>query len=131
MNKLTRWVTVALLLGMASIAEAFFVPAATIAMPTTATASATVTSAVIPTVGFTRIAVGLTSSHAGTLSVQRYVDAAGTTPLGTAVTVALVAATPNSVGISDGVPSGALIVSFINSAGGTATLSGAAVLLAP
>jgi hypothetical protein len=131
MNKLIRWIGVALLVGAASIAEAYFVPSATIAMPTTANASATVNSAVIPTGGFTRIAVGLTTSHAGTLSVQRYVDAAGVTPLGTAITVSLVAATPNSVSAADGAPSGSIVVSFVNSAGASATLTGATVLLAP
>jgi len=108
-----------------------FVPASVLAMPGTAAGNATVTSAVVNMQGFTRSAISLQSTTAGTLSVQRYVDAAGTVPLGTVASVALAANTPNSVGFYDGLPSGSLIVSFANSAGTTATLTNAAVLLSP
>lgn len=108
-----------------------YVPASTIGLAASVSAGATANSSVIPTNGQTRGTVGLQSSHAGTLNVQRYVDANGVIPLGTVITVAVVAATPNSVSWADGDPSGSLIVSFVNSAGAVANLTNVTVLLAP
>lgn len=102
---------------------------AQVGLPTTATTGATVTGSAIPTNGWQKGAVGLTSDHPGTLSVQRYLDAGCTIPLGAAITVAVVAATAVGVSWQDGVPIGGVKVSFINSAGATATLSAVTGLL--
>lgn len=85
--------------------------------------SATGTSNVIRTEGRKSGSVGLTSDHAGTLQVQRYVDAFGVTALAAVLSVVVVAATPVSVGWSDGLPSGSLVVKFVNSAGAVANLT--------
>jgi hypothetical protein len=93
--------------------------------------SGTAVSAAINTQGQARGSVGMLSDHAGTLSVQRYVDGAGVVPLGAALSIALVAATPNAVGWSDGLPCGSIVISFINSAGAVANLSNITLNLAP
>lgn len=100
-----------------------------IGLASTVASGATANSNVIRTLGQNKGSVGLTSSHAGTLSVQRYVDANAITPLSTALTVAVVAGTPVSVGWADGLPSGSIVVSFVNSAGAVATLTNVSVLL--
>ena len=100
--------------------------------PSTAPGSGTVTSSAVVTNGFTRGTVGLQSTQAGTLTVQRYVDGAGLVPVNSpAITVAIVANTPNSVGWADGLPCGSIIVSFTNGSGSTATLSNFVVNLTP
>jgi len=92
---------------------------------------ATGNSSVFRTEGCTSGAVGVTSSHAGTLSVQRFVDEGGVTSLSTPLTVAVVANTPIAVGWADGLPCGSIVVSFINSAGAAANLTNISVNLAP
>ena len=108
-----------------------YVSASTIGLSTPVAAGATGNSNVIPTNGQTRGAVGLQSSHAGTLNVQRYVDAKGVIPLGAVITTAVVAATPISVNWADGIPSGSLVMSFVNSSGAVANLTDITVLLSP
>ena len=75
-------------------------------------------SQVIPSGGYPRVAITLTSSLAGTLSVQRYLDTAGTIPQGAPVTLSLTAATSATLNITDmapcqsftiGVPSGTVL----------------------
>jgi hypothetical protein len=100
-------------------------------LPSTVAANSTGSSSAINTLGMTRGAVGLQSTQAGTLTVQRYVDAGGLIPLSTPATAPLVANTPVSVGWSDGLPCGSIIISVANSAGSPATLSLATVLLSP
>lgn len=73
----------------------------------------------------------MTSSHAGTLNVQRYLDAKAVIPLGALITTAVVAATPISVSWADGIPAGSLVMSFVNSAGAVANLTNITVLLSP
>ena len=52
--------------------------------------------------GYPRIAVGATSSATGSITVQRYLDAAGTIPQGPALTQALTAATAGVLNAADG-----------------------------
>lgn len=94
-------------------------------------AGLTGTSGVINSQGLGKGAVGLQSDHAGTLNVQRYIDAAGVIPLGAVITVAVVAATPVGVSWADGLPAGSIVVSFVNSAGAVANLTNQAIQLAP
>lgn len=108
-----------------------FVPAATIGLATPVGISATGNSLLVNTQGQFKGSAGLVSDHAGTLSVQRYADAAGLVPLGAALTQALVATVGNSVAWSDGLPCGSIIVSFINGAGAVANLTSITVNLGP
>lgn len=82
-------------------------------------------SDVIPSGGYPRIAITLTSSSGGTLSVQRYLDTAGTIPQGAPVTQALTAATSATLNIGDLAP----CQSFKISVPSGTTLSNAAALL--
>lgn len=96
-------------------------------LPLTGTGAPTFTagvSQVIPTGGYPRIAVTITSSASGTLSVQRYIDAAGTIPQGAPVTAALTAATSATLNIADMAPCQSMTISVPSGA----TLSNAAAL---
>ncbi len=66
--------------------------------------SAPGTSPLILAGGYPRLSVGATSSVAGSISVQRYLDAAGTIPQGPALTQALTAATAGVLNATDGLP---------------------------
>jgi hypothetical protein len=103
-----------------------FLPQALIGLATPVAAGATGNSLVINCQGLFNGSVGLSSDHAGTLSVQRYVDALGVIPLGPALTDAT---SPYSVNWADGFASGSIVVSFINSAGAVANLSNITVNL--
>ena len=86
-------------------------------------------SPVIPAPGWQKGAVGLTSTQAGQISVQRYIDAAGTVPVGAPLTAALVATVANWVSWQDGVPYGSFRITVTNTGGAPATLTNVAVLL--
>lgn len=90
----------------------------------------TVQSALLQMNGWQRFSIGLTSSQAGTLSVQRYLDVAGTIPQGAAVTAALTAATAAVVNAgSDLAPCASVQVTVSNSGGSPATLSNVGAIL--
>lgn len=76
------------------------------------------TTALIPAGGYPKIAIGATNSVAGSISVQRYIDAAGLIPQGVALTQSLTAGTAGVLNINDGAP----FQSF------TITISGAGTL---
>jgi hypothetical protein len=107
------------------------IPSATIGLATPVADGATGVSNVINTQGLNKGSAGLISSHAGTLSVQRYSDAQGLIPVGAALTVALVATVGNAVGWSDGLPIGSIQMSLINGAGAAANLTSITVNLGP
>lgn len=121
----------ALLTFTTTLVVAGVISSATIGLTTPVLASATTTSAAINTQGLTRGTVGLQSDHAGTLNVQRYADVAGVVPVGAVLTVAVVAATPITVGWADGLPSGSFTVQFVNSAGASANLTNVTAYLSP
>lgn len=100
-----------------------------IGMTGTIGAGGTLTSAVFPTFGCENFALGVTLSQAGTLSLTRYIDAAGTVANGAAVTQALTAATAGVVNINDGRAAQSARLSIINSGGVAATVSGFAGLM--
>lgn len=74
--------------------------------------------------GYRTLAVGATSTVAGNISVQRYLDAAGTIPQGPALTAALTANTAGVLNVTDGVP----FQSFTVQVTGGGTLSNVGVL---
>ncbi|MBV8061634.1 MAG: hypothetical protein JO253_08950 [Alphaproteobacteria bacterium] len=106
------------------------VPATTHNLPTSIAASGTVQTSLIVTEGFTLISAGLTSTQAGTLSIQRYLDAGGAVPQGAAVSVALTATSAANLDVLDGKPFASFILTVTNSNGSSAaTLNNFALLL--
>lgn len=83
------------------------------------------TSALVQSGGYRELAVGVTNSVAGSVAVQRYLDAAGTIPQGPAVSASLTAATAGVVNVTDGVP----FQSFRVTVTGAGTLSNVALLM--
>lgn len=105
------------------------VPTSTHNLAGSIAASGSIQSSLIVTAGFSQISVGLTSSNAGTLSVQRYLDAGGAVAQGVAIAVPLVANTPANLDVMDGKSFSSFKITVTNSVASTATLSNVAVLL--
>lgn len=89
-------------------------------------------SGLLPGDGYKLISVGLQSTQAGQISVQRFLDnMTGQVPQGPAVTQAIVAGTPTVLNVgSDNAPFGTFSVSISNTGGVAATISHFAILLA-
>lgn len=101
--------------------------ALTVDWPATIAGSATWTSIAIATTPPGRsLFVVATSSQAGTLSIQRYADAAATIAIGAAISQALSADVSGTVAVNDGLPYLAAKISIVNGSGSTATISGTA-----
>ena len=97
--------------------------------PGTIAASGTWDSGVVLSDGFRVIGVGVTSSQAGNLSVQRYLDPAGTVAQGAGESAALSAGAPAVVNVTDGKPFAAFRITVSNSAASAADITGFAVLM--
>ncbi len=97
--------------------------ASDIGLAAVAGAGATINSNVIPSYGWQKGGVGMLSDQAVTLTVQRYLDAAGQIPVGAAITGNLSANVAGSVSWSDGIPYGSFQVSVHNAGGTPANLS--------
>lgn len=106
-----------------------FLTAANIGLSTSVAAAGTNPSAPISSNGYSAFAVGVTSSQAGTLTVQRYLDASATIPQGPALTATLTAAIAAVVNATDGVPFGSFTVSVSNTGTAAAALTNTGVLL--
>lgn len=93
-------------------------------LETSVVAGGSVESAVIVSNGWKLFAVGLKSSQAGEISIQRFLDLAGTLPQGAAVTATLTAdeAACATVG-TDGLPFASVQVSVTNSGAAAAALT--------
>ncbi len=79
---------------------------------------------VIVSNGWKLFSVGLQSSQAGQLTIQRFLDLAGTVPQGAPVTAALTANTAAYATVgTDGLPFASVQVTVSNSGGSAATLS--------
>lgn len=107
------------------------IPSANVGLPAQVPATGNISSSIITTSGLTRGAVGMKSSQAVTLSVQRYIDAAALVPLGAAITVALTANVANSVNWTDGAPANSIVITVSNAGGTAANLSNVAVAFSP
>lgn len=92
--------------------------------------SGTLTSAVIPTANMPHFSIGATLSNAGSISVQRYLDAGGLVTTGSAITQALTAATAGILDNLGTVVAQSLVVKIINSGTAAGTLSNVAMALA-
>jgi hypothetical protein len=101
------------------------------AMPSTCGAGATVYSNVIVSDGWTLIGAGVTSTQAGTITITTYLDQAGTIPIGTVSSQALVASTTAAVSNASAapVPFQSFKIGVSNSSGSSATLTGFNLLL--
>ena len=95
----------------------------------TIAASGNITSNLIFSDGLQIVAVGVTSSQAGAINVQRYLDDAGTVKQGAALTAALIANTAQVLNITDGNPFASFTVDISNTGGSTANLTNLAILL--
>lgn len=111
-----------------SALQCSFTPAA-LGLATTVPNGGSVQSSVMPSNGWQKGAVGLKSTQAGNLTVQRYLDAAGTIPVGAAITAALSANTAGYVSWNDGLVFGSFQVTVSNSGGSNATISSALLVL--
>ena len=105
------------------------VPATQHGLPATVGASSNVLSNTLATDGHVGFAVGVTSTQAGAINVQRYLDTAGTVKQGGVQTVALTANTPAVLNFNDGLPAQSFTVQITNTGGSTANLTGLVILL--
>jgi hypothetical protein len=88
-------------------------------------------SSILQSNGWKYFALGLTSTQAGAINIQRFLDAAGTVPIGAPVSATLVAGTAQaaSIGTADTLPFMSYQVTVTNTGGAAATLSNVAGLL--
>lgn len=82
-----------------------------------------VQSLAVRSCGFKSGAVSLQSTQPGAINVQRYLDEAGTIPVGAVITAALVAATQNWVTWNDGVAFGSFKITVTNTGVAPGTIS--------
>lgn len=100
----------------------------TLGLATTVPANDSVVSEVIIANGYKAIAFACTSSQTGSVSIQRYLDQAGTIPQGAALTVSLTSSTAAVLNNSDNHPFQSLQITVANSTGSDATLTNCALL---
>ena len=104
-------------------------PIPQVATPGTIAASGTYDAGLMPSDGYKVLAVGATLSNAGSIAVQRYIDANGTVPQGVAVTAALTAGAAGILNVNDGLPFASFDVKVVNSGSTVATLTNFGMLL--
>lgn len=97
--------------------------------PSTIAGSGSWQSGVLAMAGYRGIAAAVTSTQAGSISIQRYADSAGQIAIGAAISQALAASTAATVSVNDGLPALYFQVTISNSSGSTATISGAAIVM--
>jgi len=107
---------------------AVIVPTPPVAFPATIVAGATFNTGIMPTLGCKGLAASAELTQTGVLSIQRYIDLAGTIPIGAAITQAMSAATLATVSVNDGLPAASWQVSIQNTSGALGTLTNAALL---
>jgi len=98
-------------------------------LPASIAASGSAQTSLIVTEGFTLISAGITASQNGTLSIQRYLDAAGTVPQGAAVSVVITASTAANLDVLDGKPFASFKLTVTNASGSVSNITAFALLL--
>ena len=98
-------------------------PGATIA------ASSSYQSGVIPSNGFKAIGIGVTLNQAGSITIQRFLDAAGNVPVGAPITAAITASTAQWATVNDGTPFRSFKFQISNSGTSAANISNFGCLL--
>lgn len=106
------------------------VPVPLNAIPGTLNPAASWQSGILPSDGYKGIAFGAKLTQAGTITIQRYLDAVGLFPIGAPVTVTLVANTVNAASVNDGTPFSYYQITVTNTGGVAATLTTSGILLA-
>ena len=105
------------------------IPATAHNLPASIPASGNVQTSVIVTEGFSLISAGITASQSGIMSIQRYLDAAGTIAQGAPVQVSLTANTPAVLDVLDAKLFASFQLTVTNSSGSTSNLTNFALLL--
>lgn len=100
-----------------------------VAPPATIAAAGTYDSGILCADGFKAMAAGVKSTQAGTMAIQRYLDAAGNVPQGAPVSIALSANTQTVLNITDNLPFAYYRLTISNPGGSVATISNFALLL--
>ena len=116
-------------MAIGPVAQADISAWSALGVPSTVPATGSWNSNLLRSDGFKMISVGATSSQAGTLSIQRYLDAAGLVAQGAAVSQSLSAGTPAVVNVVDGLPCQTFKITITNSSGSVATITNFACLL--
>jgi len=97
-------------------------------VPATIAGSGSWASGIMPANGAKALAASATLSQAGSLTIQRYIDAAGTVPIGMPVVAVLSATVANTVAVNDGLPFASWQVTVANTSGSTGNLTGVVLL---
>lgn len=97
-------------------------------VPATVPANGNITLGPMIAAGFHGLAAACTLSVAGSISIQRYIDLAGTIAIGNSVSQAITGGTPATVAIYDDQPAASWIVTIANSTGGVGNLTNTAFL---
>jgi hypothetical protein len=105
------------------------VPASLHGLPASVLAGNHVTSNPIFSDGMQAVAVGVTSTQAGAITVQRYLDDAGLIKQGAALTASLAANIAQVLNVTDGNPFASFTVDISNTGGSTANLTNVGILL--
>lgn len=100
------------------------------AIPSTIAGGGSYQSGIIYSDGYKSISVGAKLSQVGSITIQRYLDAAGTIPVGAPITAALAANTANWATVNDGVAFLSFQVTIANTSGSIGNLSNTGILLA-
>lgn len=79
--------------------------------------------------GLRGITAAATSTQAGSISIQRYADAAGQIAVGSAISQAITANTPATVSVNDGLPAGFFKVTISNTGASAATITNPAIVM--
>jgi hypothetical protein len=105
------------------------VPANIHNVPSSIAANTQVQSSLIVTEGFSLIAAGVTASQPGVMSIQRYLDAAGTVTQGAPIQVLIVANVATNLDVLDGLLFASCKLTITNSSASTSNLTNFALLL--
>lgn len=99
------------------------------AFPTSIAVSGSWVSGYVPFQDLNAVSVSVKSTQAGELTVQRYLDNAGTIPIDAPASAAISAGTIATVSINDGLAATSFQVEITNTGGATATISDTAIIL--
>ena len=97
--------------------------------PATLAAGATYTAGPISADGFKVISAAAVMDQAGTLSVSRFLDLAGSVPQGGPVLINLSAGSPGVANVTDGLPFQSFTVTLTNTSGTAAHVTATCLLL--
>lgn len=117
-------VIIDVLLGLVAATS---VPVPPTPVPATIANGGNYNTGVMPITG-NSLAASANLSQNGSLVLQRYIDAAGTIPIGAAITQALVGGTLGTVAVNDGLPAASWTVQVNNTGGALGNLTQFALL---